>query len=84
MYNGELNKIYLLKQYQRLGLGKNLIAQVASHFTNMGIDNMVLFGTPQNPTCSFYEAMGGQRLYAKNGEFHGGYGFTNLSSLAQA
>jgi ribosomal protein S18 acetylase RimI-like enzyme len=81
-FNGELNKIYLLRQYQRLGLGKRLLAQVARRFQDMGITNTVLFGVPQNPTCYFYEAMGAQRIYGKNGAFHGAYGFTDLARLA--
>lgn len=80
-YRGELNKIYLLRQYQRLGLGRRLLSEAAGRFIAMGIHNMVLFGIPQHPTCGFYEAMGGQRLYAKNGEFHGGYGFNDLQKL---
>lgn len=82
-YAGELNKIYLLRQYQRLGLGRKLMQYVARRFMNMGITNMVLFGTPQNPSCSFYESMGGIRLHAKNGEFHGGYGFPDLNLLSR-
>ena len=81
-YAGELNKIYLLRSYQRLGLGKQLMMHVTKRFIDMGIYSMVLFGIPQNPTCYFYEAMGGQRLYGKRGEFHGGYGFPDLRALA--
>lgn len=80
-YKGELNKMYLLREYQRLGLGRRLMAQVAFQFKAMGINNMVLFGMPQNPSCRFYEVMGGRRLYARNGEFHGGYGFSDLSKI---
>jgi hypothetical protein len=43
---------------------------------------MVLFGTPQNPSCAFHEALGGKKLFAKNGEFHGGYGWQHLEELA--
>jgi len=43
---------------------------------------MVLFGTPQNPSCAFFEALGGERLFAKTGEFHGGYGWRDLQRLA--
>jgi len=31
-YSGELNKIYLLREYQRLGLGGQLMAHVAARF----------------------------------------------------
>jgi L-amino acid N-acyltransferase YncA len=80
-YAGELNKIYLLWEYHRLGLGKKLVKQVARRFLSEGISSMVLFGSPRNPSCAFHEAIGGQRLYAKNGEFHGGYGWKDLNTL---
>ena len=81
-YSGELNKIYLLRDYQRLGLGRQLVAHVAVRFRSRGINTMVLFGIPQNPSCAFHEAMGGEKLYAANGEFHGGYGWRDLEGLA--
>jgi L-amino acid N-acyltransferase YncA len=81
-YFGELNKVYLLREYQRLGLGRRLLAQVAARFRSMDINSMVLFGVPQNPSCAFHEALGGKKLYASNGEFHGGYGWRNLEPLA--
>ena len=81
-YSGELSKIYLLREYQRLGLGRRLAGHVARRFMSQGINTMVLFGTPQNPSCAFYDALGGERLYARNGEFHGGYGWRDLRALA--
>ena len=80
-YHGELNKIYLLREYQGIGLGKQLFVAVTRRLLEMGISNMVLFGVPQNPSCGFYEAMGGRRLFAANGEFHGGYGWKDLNGL---
>ena len=81
-YAGELNKIYLLREYQRLGIGRRLVGHVASRFLGQGINTMVLFGTPQNPSCAFHEALGGERLFAKNREFHGAYGWRDLQKLA--
>lgn len=80
-YTGELNMIYLLREYQRLGLGRQLIKEVARQFLRRGIHNMVLFGIPQNPSCKFHEAMGGKRLYTEGGLFHGGYGWDDLQQL---
>lgn len=77
-FHGELNKIYLLKDYQRLGLGKKLFRLVIQRFLNMGVNDMVLFGVPQNPSCAFHEAMGGKRLYSKKGNFDGGYRWPDL------
>jgi ribosomal protein S18 acetylase RimI-like enzyme len=48
-FKGELNKIYLLRDYQRIGLGRMLMRSVARRFLQQGISNMVLFGIPQNP-----------------------------------
>ena len=82
-FSGQLDKIYLLRDYQRIGLGRKLVGYVARRFLSMGINNMVLFGVAQNPSCAFHEAIGGERLYAKNGEFHGGYCWKDLKKLAE-
>ena len=83
-FSGELNKIYLLREYQRLGLGRRLMGNVARKFLSLGISNMVLFGVAENPSCLFHEALGGEKLYSKKGEFHGGYCWRNLQSLASS
>lgn len=77
-FKGELNKIYILKQYQQHGLGTRLLETVVKRFLSIGINSMVLFGEAQNPFLAFYEKTGGKKFYAKNGEFHGGYGWTDL------
>jgi GNAT superfamily N-acetyltransferase len=81
-FAGELNKIYILREYQRLGLGKRLLGYVARRFLSMGISNMVLFGVAENPSGGFHEAMGAEKLYSREGEFHGGYCFRDLRQLA--
>jgi len=81
-YSGELNKIYLRREYQRLGLGRKLVGHIACRFLSQGITTMVLFGVPENPACAFHEALGGGRLLTRNGEFHGGYGWRDLRKLA--
>lgn len=82
-YAGELNKIYLLRNYQRLGFGTKLMGHISRRFISQGIHSMVLFGIPQNPSCGFHEAMGGKRLYTANRKFDGGYGWQNLQKLAE-
>ena len=81
-FAGELNKIYLLREYQQQGLGRRLMGLVARRFLSQGIRSMVLFGEARNPSCAFWEALGGERLHAPNGEFHGGYGWRDLQPLA--
>src|SRR5207237_10336586 len=81
-FAGELNKIYLLLEYQRLGLGRRLLGHVSRRFLNQGITSMLLFGEASNPSNQFYEAMGAERLFSTKGEFHGGYGWRDLRELA--
>jgi len=81
-YDGQLNKIYVLRSYQKRGLGRRLLCAVASRLQSMGIHSMLLFGEASNPSNGFYERMGAEKLFAANGEFHGGYGWKDLTTLA--
>jgi ribosomal protein S18 acetylase RimI-like enzyme len=81
-FAGELSKIYLLREYQRQGLGRQLVGHVARRFLSQGITSMVLFADADNPSCRFYEAVGGERLLDPAGQFHGGYGWHDLRWLA--
>jgi GNAT superfamily N-acetyltransferase len=83
-YTGELNKIYVLRHYHRRGLGRRLVCHVARQFLARGISSMLLFGEADNPSNGFYEVLGAERLYSPSGEFHGGYGWRDLSRLAAA
>jgi hypothetical protein len=47
-----------------------------------GVRSMLLFGDAANPSNGFYEAFGAERLYGPTGEFHGGYGWRDLGTLA--
>ena len=43
-FQGELNKIYLLRRYHRQGLGRHLLCEVARRFLDRGMTSMLLFG----------------------------------------
>jgi GNAT superfamily N-acetyltransferase len=81
-FAGQLNKIYILREYHRLGLGRLLVGHVARRFLSQGITSMLLFGDAQNPSNGFYEVLGAERLLGPSGEFHGGYGWRDLRKLA--
>jgi ribosomal protein S18 acetylase RimI-like enzyme len=83
-FKGELNKIYLLNKYHRLGLGRKLIYSVAQRFISQNIFSMLLFGDANNKSNGFYEIMGAEKLFANNGAFHGGYGWSDLTKLVAA
>lgn len=78
---GELNKIYLLRAYHHLGLGRQLVCKVANEFIRRGINSMLLFGDANNPSNQFYERMGAEKLFTEHGEFHGGYGWRDLQKF---
>jgi len=80
-FEGLLDKIYVLRKFQRQGLGRRLLGYVAWRFLKDGIESMLLFGDARSPSNRFYELMGAQKLFAASGEFHGGYGWRNLRSL---
>jgi ribosomal protein S18 acetylase RimI-like enzyme len=80
-FSGELNKIYLLKRYQGIGLGRALLCEAARQFVQRGIYSTLLFGDAKNRSNGFYEKMGAEKLFAENGDFHGGYGWRNLRKL---
>ncbi len=79
-YGGELNKIYLLAEYQRLGLGRRLIGHVARRFLDRGITSMWLFGDARNPSCDAWLALGAIKTDDDPG--NGNYGWKDLRGLA--
>lgn len=82
-YRGELNKIYLLRDYHGRGLGRLLLCAAAQRFLRRGITSMLLFGDARSPSNGFHEAMGGERLLSPTGAFDGGYGWRDLQKLAE-
>jgi ribosomal protein S18 acetylase RimI-like enzyme len=80
-FDGELNKIYVLRRCQRQGLGRVLLCSVARRFIERGVTSMLLFGDATSSSNGFYEKFGAERLYGEGGEFHGGYGWRDLSRL---
>jgi ribosomal protein S18 acetylase RimI-like enzyme len=80
-FSGELNKIYVLREFHRRGVGGRLVGCVARRFLERGITSMLLFGEPRNPSNGFYETLGAEKLFSKTGEFHGGYGWRDLRKL---
>jgi ribosomal protein S18 acetylase RimI-like enzyme len=81
-YSGELSKIYLLPEYQRLGLGRRLVGHLARRFLAQGISTMLLFADAGNPSCRFFEALRAEKILDAAGKFHGGYGWRDLRTLA--
>jgi GNAT superfamily N-acetyltransferase len=83
-FAGELNKIYVLRQWHRHGIGRQLVEHVARRFLERGVVSMLLFGDARNPSNGFYERLGAERLFSQEGEFHGAYGWRDLRRLVEA
>lgn len=83
-FQGELNKIYVLRAWHRYGIGRALIERVARRFLAQGVGSMLLFGDARSPSNGFYERLGAERLFSPEGEFHGGYGWRDLGVLSGA
>jgi len=80
-----LNKIYLLREYQRRGLGTRMVAAAVDRLLQHGLTSMALFTEPDNePACNFYERLGGERQLDEQGGFGGMYGWTDLRQLKSA
>jgi len=80
-FQGELNKIYVLRACHRQGIGRGLVEHVARRFLEQQITSMLLFGDARNPSNGFYERLGAERLVSPEGEFHGAYGWRDLHRL---
>jgi ribosomal protein S18 acetylase RimI-like enzyme len=77
-----LNKIYILREYQRRGLGKRMVAAAVDRLLEHGLTSMALFTETDNePACNFYEQLGGERQLNERGDFGGMYGWSDLRKL---
>jgi len=65
-YPGELYAIYLLSEYQRLGIGRGLVKTAAQRLLADGYPAMLIWVLHENPARKFYEALGGQYLFEKS------------------
>ena len=61
-YSGELYAIYILKEYQRNGLGKLLVKPVIEELKQKNISTMIVKVLEDNDSYLFYEALGGEKI----------------------
>jgi len=83
-FKGELDKIYVLREWHRQGVGRQLVEHVARRFLERQVTSMLLFGDARSQSNVFYERLGAERLLSPEGEFHGGYGWRDLHQLVGA
>jgi ribosomal protein S18 acetylase RimI-like enzyme len=62
MYKSEISSFHLMPAYHRQGIGRDLMQATARNLRNQGFPSVYLWVIKQNPSCGFYERMGGQSL----------------------
>ncbi|MBQ3474658.1 MAG: GNAT family N-acetyltransferase [Bacilli bacterium] len=62
--SGEVGSLYLLKEYQGKGLGKELLNYAVNKLKELGYNDYIIGCLDGNPTNEFYKHMGG-KLYKK-------------------
>ncbi len=88
-YKGELYGIYLLVGHQRQGIGRQLVQTVARRLGQQGFHAMLIWVLRDNPSRTFYEALGGKPVYEKPitiGEttlIEVAYGWPDLQTLTE-
>lgn len=70
-YKGELYAIYLLKSYQRKGLGKELVKPVVEMLKEKEIYSMTVLVLAENRSRHFYEALGAKQIGTEEIEIGG-------------
>ena len=57
---GKINALYVLKEYQGLGIGKALFIKGIEELSNLGFENMILNVLDGNNAINFYKYFGGK------------------------
>jgi GNAT superfamily N-acetyltransferase len=60
LYSGEVYAIYILPAHQRKGIGRLLIREAVQALLAQGFSNMLIWVLSDNPSRTFYEALGGE------------------------
>jgi GNAT superfamily N-acetyltransferase len=89
VYKGELYGLYLLQEYQRRGIGRQLVVTIVRRLRQGGFSNMLIWVLAENPACAFYAALGGKPTREKMVTIGGkdlreiGYGWDRLDAVTR-
>ena len=85
-YKGEVYTLYVHPDYQNIGIGEKLLADLFFELTKLGINSAVIWVLALNPSRFFYEVMSGERVGDRDEQLWGttlkelAYGWNNLST----
>ena len=87
-YEGEIYAIYLLEEYQRIGLGRRLLQSAAKYLLDDAIKSVLLWVFEENHRARrFYESLGGKLVARKDITIGGSevvevaYGWNDITML---
>jgi ribosomal protein S18 acetylase RimI-like enzyme len=60
LFEREIYSIYILKEFQRKGIGKLLIKAIITKFIESNVSSMILWTLQDNPSRLFYKHLGGK------------------------
>jgi len=86
-FDGELYVLYVLKEFQKIGYGRQMVTQIARELGSRDYRSLVIWVLKENPARRFYERLGGQLIGEKVVEIGGkqlidvAYGWSDLSSF---
>ncbi|MGF9695673.1 N-acetyltransferase family protein [Paenibacillus sp. MABNR03] len=84
-YDAELYAIYLLKEVQQTGIGKQLAAHVVHYLHSLNMRRLLIWALERNSACRFYEKMGGTPVHTQSIQIGGqhlieiAYGWEDLN-----
>lgn len=61
-FDGEIYAIYILKEYQGQGIGRELVKPITVELKEMGFNSMLVLVLRDNPSRNFYEALGAKYI----------------------
>ena len=64
-YRGEVYALYVLPNYQKKGVGRNLWQTAIEKLNRMGINSLLVWVLAENSACRFYEALKGIEICSK-------------------
>jgi len=63
-YEAEIYELFILKEYQGLGIGKKLMLKAAQWIDAEGFSSVLVWCWEQNPNRVFYEKLGGRLIHS--------------------
>lgn len=70
-YEGEIKAVYILKKYQKRGIGRKFMESFEQIFTKNGIYSYIVWVLKENDSKNFYKHLGGRLITTKTYDIGG-------------